>query len=157
MPKTKSDTRLFFDELSSLLADAAAIGETKQDGDVLICHAIGTVEEAHYRVEVEEDRIWVSMVTKDRWLSESIEADLMNSGDKLEELIDDELADLGAADLPVSFEHFRSDDMFFTFRSPIEIPQAGLSEAAKSTSLMLLAYVACFEQLGDVGIGSDDD
>ena len=35
------------------------------------------------------------MLTKDRWLSESIEAEVMHHGDSLEELIEEELIDLG--------------------------------------------------------------
>ena len=51
------------------------------------------------------------------WLSESIESDLMHSGDKLDELIEEELVDQGEEPGHISFEHFRSDDMLFTFRT----------------------------------------
>ena len=157
MHTTKPDIRDFFKSLSPLISTSSAIGETEVVDDMLVCHAEGTADSVHYRVRIEDDRVWVSLVTGDRWLSESIEADLMNTGDKLEELIEDELADLGAQALSVSFEHFRSDEMLFTFQSPLDIPTGGLGEIARTTADMLLAYVACFAQLGDVIADDSDD
>ena len=157
MPQTKTDIRVFLESVSTLLTDLPVIGETEVADDMLVCHAVATAESVHYRVRVDDERVWVSLVTEDRWLSESIEADLMNTGDNLEELIEDELADLGVQGPAVSFEHFRSDEMLFTFQSPIEIPKSGLREIEQSTGDLLVAYVACFAQLGDVSAGDADD
>lgn len=157
MPQTQADIRVFFESVGTLLANSPPIAETEVADDMLVCHADATVDSVHYRVRVENGRVWVSLVTGDRWLSESIEADLMNTGDNLEELIEDELADLGVQGLTVSFEHFRSDEMLFTFQSPIEIPTGGLREIEQSTADLVLAYVACFAQLGDVNADNADD
>ena len=89
---------------------------------------------------------------KDRWLSESIETDLVHTGDKLDELLEDELVDLGWTHGRLPFEHFRSDDLLFTFRTPIDLARCGASEVAT----VLLAYERCFRELGDMD-GSDED
>ena len=126
------------------------------DGEMLVCRAMGAAEEASYRVRVAEDRVWVELVMADRWLSESIEADLMHTGDKLEELLEDELVDLGESDPSVSFEHFRSDDMLFTFRTPIDVSQRAQAEISEQVLSMLIAYEACFRNLGDMSEDSGE-
>ncbi len=153
MSQTQPDIRSFLENVSTLLGCAPVLGDTEVADNMVACRAVETVDSVRYRVRVEGGRVWVSLVSGDRWLSESIEADLMNTGDKLEELIEDELEDLGVRGLPVSFEHFRSDEMLFTFQSPLEIPGGGLPEIERSARDLLLAYVACFGQLGDVGTG----
>ena len=117
----------------------------------VVCEADGSAEPAWYRVERDDGRLWVSLVMRDRWLSESIEADLMHTGDKLEELIEEELVEHGVEGVRPSFEHFRSEDMLFTFRSPI-----GSGEDAEAAARWLLAYEACFRQLGDMEAGEDE-
>ena len=57
--------------------------------------ADGSAEEAWYRVRWEAGRVWVSLEMADRWQSESIETDLVHTGDKLDELLEEELVDLG--------------------------------------------------------------
>ena len=44
---------------------------------------------AEYRIDLTDNVLWVSLSTEDRWLSGSIEAELMNSGDDLNELIEE--------------------------------------------------------------------
>ncbi|USN98340.1 MAG: hypothetical protein H6810_09175 [Phycisphaeraceae bacterium] len=119
--------------------------------DQLACAARGSAEPAFYRVSDEEGRVWVSLVTPNRWLSESIEAELMHTGDKLEELLEEELVDLGYEGPAPTFEHFRSEDMLFTFRSPVPREGDGFDGAlAEKVKLMLFGYEACFRQLGDM-------
>jgi hypothetical protein len=173
-------------EIAEVLQRVAAAAEAAgvfgpvsvQDG-ALVCRAAGSAAPASYRLELIDGRLWVSLVMADRWQSESIESDLMHSGDKLEELLDEELADLGYEHGPgagsgpgsstgsgnagrPSVEHFRSDDKLFTFRSPVPVAWAisggGQSAAAASETarLWLLAYEACFRQLGDMD-GADED
>ena len=114
----------------------------------LRCRARDIESEAWYLVEISDDGIAVLLVTPDRWLSESIEADLMHSGDDLEELLEEELVDLGVSLLPaepIKVEHFRSDDRLYTFRSSIP------SGSDEETMLKwLLAYEAAFIELGDM-------
>ena len=137
-------------------ADQAAVfAQVATDGPRL--SAAARDADAHYRLDALPDgSLWVSLVTADRWLSESIETELLHTGDKIEELIDDELADLGFEAGPLRVEHFRSEDLLFTFRSPI--PTAGLTDnqAADTAATCLLAYEACFRQLGDMAGERDD-
>jgi hypothetical protein len=130
------------------------------------CRAANSAEPAEYRVDVQEGKLWVSMVTANRWLSQSIEADLMHTGDKIPELLDEELVDQGydvkgaaSKGLRTTFEHFRSDDKLFTFRSPlpIMIAQADAPASIDAASQWLLAYEACFRRLGDMDAGSGED
>ncbi|MFO0873475.1 MAG: hypothetical protein U0575_05830 [Phycisphaerales bacterium] len=119
--------------------------------------------EAWYRIRHDGGAWCVEFVTPDRWLSESIEADLMHHGDPIEELVEEELAELddggrdgsagdaargraGAAVVRPVVQHFRSEDLLYTFRTalPGEVPEA--SEASR----FLRAYEAAFRELGDV-------
>jgi hypothetical protein len=123
---------------------AAVFGPVEIKSGRLVCHAKDPAAPASYRVFQEKGGLWVSLVTADRWLSESIEADLMHTGDKLEDLLEEEFAELGRPGERPRVEHFRSDDLLFTFRS--EVPGADATLAA----VYLLAYEACFRRLGDM-------
>lgn len=127
---------------------------------MLVCRAAASAEPADYRVELEGGRLWVSLVMKDRWQSESIEADLMHSGDKLEELLEEELVDLGhEPGGKLSYEHYRSDDMLFTFRSPVPVSldTPPTDETIDTALTWLRSYEACFSQLGDMSAEDEDD
>ena len=113
----------------------------------LDCTARDSAEEAYYRVETSPGSWTVSLVMTDRWLSESIEADLMHSGDSMEELIEEELIELGLDTDVVTVQHFRSDDMFYTFQTPL--PEASTPNDAVT---WLLAYEAAFRELGDMNV-----
>lgn len=117
----------------------------------LECRAKGAAADAFYRAQSSSDGWAVSLVTPDRWLSESIEADLMHSGDSVEELIEEELVDLGVDTDVVPVQHFRSEDMLYTFRTPL--PQASTTDDAYT---WLLAYEAAFRGLGDMTAGATD-
>ncbi len=125
----------------------------------LVCAARDA--KAEYRVDLDFEgpsrcRVWVSMVTPDRWLSESVESDLLNSGDPIAELLEDELAELGWEGTGVSVEHFRSEDLLFTFRTALCFDDESVEAAATAVGCFLLAYEACFVQLGDMGGEADD-
>lgn len=121
---------------------------------LLTCAARGSASPAFYRLEQDKGRLWVSLVMADRWLSESIEADLMHTGDRLEDLIDEELVELGFEDGPLPFEHFRNDERLFVFRSPvpIDLSRPGARDADVAATV-LLAYEACLRNLGDMSGG----
>lgn len=125
----------------------------------LDCRADGSAEEAWYRVRWEGGKAWVSLEMADRWQSESIEAELVHTGDKLEELLEEEMVDLGYEGPRPTFEHFRSDDMLFTFRSPLAIPADALGSdaSAEAAAHLLLGYEACFRQLGDMDADGEED
>ncbi len=133
-------------------------------GPALVCAAAASAAPAEYRVYMEETArgvsggVWVALVTEDRWLSQSIEADLVHTGDKLEELLDEELAEQDYPSEVPSVEHFRSDDKLYTFRSALSINPAStpVEEAADLAARALLAYEACFRELGDMEADEDE-
>ncbi|MDY7110591.1 MAG: hypothetical protein SYC29_18315 [Planctomycetota bacterium] len=129
-------------------------GISLADG-MLHCAARGCAAPATYRLERAEGAWHVALVTPDRWLSESIEADLMHTGDPLEELIDEELVDLGHDGGPLPVSHYRSDEMLYTFRSPLPIENVDESAAVETASRCLLAYEAAFRELGDMQSGEE--
>ncbi len=124
-------------------------------GGTLVCVAKDAAAPASYRLFGEDGKVWVSLVMADRWLSESVESDLEHTGDKIEDLLEEELLEVGAPSARLVVEHFRSDDLLFTFRSPLPVgPESPRSvEAAVK---FLLAYEACFRNLGDMSAGSGD-
>jgi len=127
-------------------------GEVSVSGHRLAAPAVGSGAPAEYRLELVGDTLWVSLVTADRWLSQSIEQDLVHTGDKLADLIHEELVELGHSGGPVPCEHFRDDEKLFTFRSrvPVRPESFGDAAAADISTLFLRAYEACFRRLGDM-------
>jgi len=145
-------------ELNALyqqVADHARIsggfGEVTAGAEGVTAAAEGSAEPATYRISEADGGLWISVGTEDRWLSESIEADLMNSGDDLEELFDDELVELGIEGLEFSFEHFRSDALEYVFR--VRVPDTERDPAR--VGAMLVAFERCFRELGDMNAEDD--
>lgn len=144
------ELKQILEQVQSLAQDADVFDSVRIAGSRLDCRARGCESDAHFRIEDDGSQLWVSFVTPDRWLSESIEADLEHTGDDLDELLEEELADLGI-EAEMSFEHFRSEDRLFTFRTPISIDRRADTQAASGVvTKYLLAYEACFRELGDV-------
>lgn len=145
-------TAAIADALQKRVINAAVFADVSYEDGRLSCEAKYSAEPATYRVDFAPDGVWISLVMEDRWQSESIEADLMHSGDKLEELLEEELVDQGYDGATLPFEHFRSDDMLFTFRSkaPANAIAGDAKKAAEVLSQCLLAYEACFAELGDM-------
>ena len=118
--------------------------------------APGEEVDATYYLAIEEDEVFAGMQTPDRWLSGSIEGDLVHTGDKLDDLLADELYELGVTKT-LAMEHFRDEKKSFVFRSRIGqlIEEAG-DGAGELIATILLAYQAMFIQLGDMdGEGED--
>jgi len=139
-------------QVAQRVRDAGVFGEVTVTLTTLDCAAKASAAPAAFRLRFEDDRLWVALVPADRWLSQSIEADLVHTGDKLEDLLGEELTDLGHAARSLPFEHFRSEDKLFTFRSivPITGPDLADPSAAIVAGTSLLAYEACFRNLGDM-------
>lgn len=134
-------------------AEAAGVfGPCEIRADVLVCRARNSAAPASYRLGMEGGRLWLALVMADRWLSESIESQLVDHGDHLEDLIAEELAELDYRGPAILFEHFRSDDMLFTFRSPVPGPTSGPA-GVENVLKLLLGYEACFRNLGDMDAG----
>ncbi len=142
--------------ISQRAKEANVFGTITSTDNMIELQAWGAAEPACYRVYLEGDSAIVELATENRWLSESIEAELVESGDKLDELIEDELVDLGYAEDTgaVKFEHYRSDDMEFVFRTKV-VPMSG-QDFGDACVQWLLAYEQCFRQLGDMDESEDD-
>lgn len=145
------------DRVRARAEKAGVFGSVRLEGGSLVCRALNSAEEAHYRLTPQGAHLIVSLDMLDRWQSESIESGLMHSGDKLEELLDEELAELGYEGKTPSYRHFRNDDKLFVFETTV--PLEGLSEAdaIERAAQFLLGYEACFRQLGDMDAGDDGD
>jgi hypothetical protein len=147
--------------ISTLLAKVAEaargsglFGEVEVASTRLSAAAKAAAAPAWYRLELDQGQLWASLVTPDRWLSHSLEADLTHTGDKLDELLAEELEELGWKGEPprLRFDHFRDEQKLFTFRSPLPIAPAqfATAEGVRLAELFLMGYEACFRRLGDM-------
>ena len=83
--------------LAAAFATASAhdgFGSVESSIDCVRCSAKHAGAPAHFELQRRGDVYWVRMVTSDRWLSESVEGQILE-GDPLDELLEEELADLG--------------------------------------------------------------
>jgi hypothetical protein len=139
--------------LQTVSHEASASGifsQVEALSDRLRCHAKGSPEPAWYELADVDGALVVRFATPDRWLSESIESDLMHFGDPIEELVEEELAELGWRGKVPSIKHFRDDAKLYTFENAV--PTRDVDTAFK----FLRAYEAAFRALGDVGGEKDD-
>lgn len=143
--------------LTALAASATARGTfatVESLSDRIRCHAKDCPEPAWYEVQA-TDRGWiVRFATPDRWLSESIESDLMHFGDPIEELVEEELAELGWRGKVPVIRHFRDDAKLYTFENVVSVD--GATPSTELIAKFLFAYEAAFRALGDVGGGDEE-
>lgn len=125
-------------------------------GDRVRLKAKDAAAEAHYEVVRSGDELLVRLLTADRWLSESIESQLVEHGDSLEELLEDELVEIGhepARDGAIpKVRHFRDPARNYTFECPIPVGPDGPLESVRR---FLLGWEACFRGLGDMSGGEE--
>ncbi len=137
--------------LSTLAPEARTLdvfGSITLVGDVLELQVRPAEVSAHYYVQIiSSHEAKVGLRTADRWVSESIEADLMHTGDSLDELLEDELVDLHSA-LKWKVDHFRDDSKRYTFCSKVN--WSGNENPVSLLLTVLRAYEATFRQLGDL-------
>lgn len=136
----------------------AAAGEQLKSNDLfetvevregnLIAVAADTDGAVEYRVLNASPNV-VGLYTPDRWLSQSIEADLVHTGDKIEELIEEELVDLGLND-KLDVRHYRNDAKEFVYESQVGDLSGSARADAERLSKLILAYAQCFAELGDL-------
>ncbi|QDU72569.1 hypothetical protein [Mucisphaera calidilacus] len=127
------------------LADSGRFAEVSATADALTCLADGPEDEAWYIAHTEKTGVMtLGWYTSDRWLSESIEADLMHTGDDLGELFDEELEERDVRH-KFHFEHFRDDEKRYVFR--VTCPEFASDDEFVRT---ILALEACFRELGDM-------
>lgn len=136
---------------------AKVFGTTAIKDDMLVCAAANSAAPAEYRLFIEAGRWWLALVTPDRWLSESVESGMLEGRDKIEELIEEELVELGLEQKVEKVEHFRSPppQKLYTFRYKVPAPLPGQT-AADVTATYLLATEAAFRLLGDMDAGTSD-
>lgn len=137
--------------LATIASDArttGSFGELNITGHRLTAAVLSDDVHAQYYVAITgEQEAEIGLSTPDRWVSESIEADLVHRGDTLEELLEDELVDLGC-DRKLPVEHFRDEAKLYTFRSQLTWTSA--ENPASLLTTVLRAYEATFRQLGDL-------
>jgi hypothetical protein len=143
-----------YEEVGDRVRRPKVFEKVRRNDEALSCRARHVPSDTWYKADVSEDHdlVWVGLYTPDRWLSESIEADLMNTGDKIEELLEEELYDCGfEARLPV--EHFRDEKKQYVFRSPVFLPKSEKlngEEMIDRVTRAILAYEATFRRLGNM-------
>lgn len=147
-----------FERAGELARETGAFGEVSVEGDILRCDASLSPEPAHYALHLDDGKLFVGWYTLDRYLSQSIEAELMWTGDDLEDCIDEELVDQGWTRGSLGpLEHFRDEEKRYTFRSPVPISPTDMSEDdARDLVRCLLAYEAVFRELGDMKPDDED-
>jgi hypothetical protein len=128
----------------------------------LVCDALASADPAFYSLSVSESKtgisLWVNLKTPARYLSQSIEQDLVHTGDKIPELLQEELVELGYDGPALGFEHFRDEQKMYTFRTatPIDVNNLHDTKSVELGAMMLLAYEATFRPLGDMEAGDED-
>lgn len=143
-------------ELLERLRDAGVFADVEASGSTIRCRARDVEAEAHYVLTRTADGgLVVRFETPDRWLSESVEADLYHSSDSLEELLEESLDELEwpIDSIPVTrFRHYRDDDLRYVFENPVPSGRDEFEDALT----WILAYEATFHELGDVA-GEEED
>lgn len=146
------DLAAIFSETARQAQAAGAFAEVAIEGGAVSCRD-PIQPEASFRIESEGDRLFVSWASADRYLSQSIEAELSWTGDDLDDLIDEEAAAQRWGGPPLGrVEHFRDESRRFVFRSMIPAigNEQGHERAAAALVGLLLAYQAAFRYLGDM-------
>ena len=95
-PRVMSDeTRTLLESVAEMARETGEFSSVAIDEEGLAARFIDEDVDAAFRVDPAPggggSGLEVSMKTPDRWLSQSVEATLVNSGDALEDLIDEEL------------------------------------------------------------------
>jgi len=138
-------------------ADASgAFASTSIENSCLTCVAKGSAEPAEYRLCINQKQLCVLLVTANRWLSQSIEADLMHTGEDLGSLLNEELSGMSYKGTPLGVSHYRSDDKLYSFRTPIPIPLDPAGDVKpdpvhiETAYNVLMSYQNVFSELGDM-------
>jgi hypothetical protein len=151
-----SDVPAILDRIAGVARSSGCFGEVELKAAALRCAAKEAAAEAWYTVQHEGGGWCVSLSTADRWLSESIETDLLHFGDPLEELIEEELVELGGLGPVPAPKHFRADDRSYVFVSRVPDTAGDPNHVAGLVGKWLLAYEAAFRNLGDMS-GADEE
>lgn len=147
----------FFEAVAVNAKAAKVFGEISVSPAMLKCDAAASADPAFYSLSVDGGKMWVNLKTAARYLSQSIEQDLVHTGDKIPDLLHEELVELGYLDLlpggpTLGFEHFRDEQKLYTFRTatPIDLNRLHDAKTVQLATMMLLGYEATFRRLGDM-------
>lgn len=154
---TPSQTATLVNQVRPLAEQAGVFGPIQISGQSLVCPAPNSAAPADYRLFQDGGRWWAALTTADRWLSGSIELDLLHTGDKMEELVEEELSALDCDHKVSKIEHFRSLDKLYTFRLAIPAPAGSQTPDPQLAATYLLAMEAAFRNLGDVDAGDEEE
>lgn len=150
----------FLNEALKLCEAHERFDTAQRVGDVVTCHAHGTVDEAQFCIEVDDEGVWLTWASVDRYLSQSIEAELTYTGDDIDDMVDEEIVDAGwnLGKLTPN-THYRDEDMRFVFRWKTGITAADLDAGTHAPTFAnaLAGMVEAFVELGDMVPGDDDD
>ena len=157
-PTSSAPVQAALQQIAQRVRDSGLFGEVTiaPTPPMLSAAAASSADPAEYRITVEEGKVWVSLVTAARYLSQSIEQTLVHSGDKAGDLLRDGLIDVGLLSahsdpLPI-VEHFRSQppEKLYTFRPPPALAAADLAQADGQMAAVktLLAYRETVDELG---------
>ena len=154
MPDTATLATVF-DATIKPLKEADVFAEVTRTDQGVRCDARHVEEACYYAAHTDQDgNLFVGWYSPDRWVSGSIEGDLVHTGDKIDELLEEELVDLGLS-IKLPLDHYRDDDKLFVFHGKVDLP----SDPAQATDALvkvLLAFQACFVELGDMAPGEDE-
>jgi hypothetical protein len=154
MPDTATLATVF-DAAIKPLEDAEVFAEVSRTDTGVRCDAMHVEEECYYAAHADDaGQLWVGWYSPDRWVSGSIEGDLVHTGDKIDELLEEELVDQGLS-LSIPLEHYRNDEKLFVFHGKLSLPDHA-DEAVDTLTKVLLAFQACFVELGDMAPEEDD-
>lgn len=145
----------FLAQVAAAASASGLFGRVEVHARRVQCEALASAEPAFYRVDLVGDECFVSLVTPARYLSQSIEADLVHTGDKLDDLLADELVEAGYAGAPLRVEHFRDPEKMYTFRA--KVPAGPSGPEASAVTAVLRAFESCFRPLGDMQAAAEED
>ena len=142
----------FYEAVATKAKAASVFGEISVSPAMLKCDAAASADPAFYSLSVDAGKMWVNLKTPARYLSQSIEQDLVHTGDKIPELLHEELVELGYDGPALGFEHFRDEQKLYTFRTatPIDVNKLHDAKSVELGTMLLLAYEATFRRLGDM-------
>ncbi len=142
--------------LSDLRARAAAtsrFASVEILGDRLVCTALASSAPAQYCTWRVGSEWRVALSTPDRWLSESIESQLVESRETLEDLLAEELRDLDWAEPLAPVKHFRDENRQYVFEA--SLPVKSEQDDAVRVATFLNGFERTFAELGDMSAGED--
>ncbi|MEO0476368.1 MAG: hypothetical protein AAF085_10440 [Planctomycetota bacterium] len=145
-----------FDAAVQPLTNCGAFAKVTRTEQGVRCDALHIEEECYYAAQLDDaGTLWVGWYSPDRWISGSIEGDLVHTGDKIDELLEEELVDQGLS-VSIPLEHYRNDEKVFVFQGKLELP-SNAEQATETLFRVLLAFQACFVELGDMSPEEDDE